>query len=208
MKVDIRKLDGSKTDGQIDLKKTVFGIEPRAHVVYLAVKAEMANRRQGSADTLRRGEVAGSGIKLYRQKGTGRARVGDGQSPIRYGGGVAFGPHPRSYRQKVNKKVRQLARKSLLSSLQKDERIVIVDALDIPEAKTRIMAQTVKALGLDGRKVVVLSEKPTPELWLASRNLPGIQIRVAKDVSAYDLWSTDYVLADKSGIQALQAALS
>lgn len=208
MKVDIRKMDGSKAEGQIELKKAVFGIEPREHVVYLAVKAELANRRQGSADTLRRGEVAGSGIKLYRQKGTGRARVGDGQSPIRYGGGVAFGPHPRSYRQKVNKKARQLARKSLLSALQKDERIVIVEALDLPEAKTRLMAKSVKALGLDGRKVVVLAEKPTPELWLASRNLPGIKVRTATDVSAFDLWSTDFVLADKGGIQALQAALS
>ena len=208
MKLGVLKMDGSKAEGQVELKKEIFGIEPREHVVYLAVKAEMANKRQGSASTLTRGQVKGSGIKLFRQKGTGRARVGDAASPIRYGGGVAFGPHPRSYRQKVNQKARLLARKSLLSSMQRDSRIILVDTLELAEPKTKLMAQALDALGLEGRKLVILTAEPSETLWRASRNLPWVAIKPAKDVSSWDLWSTDFLLVDKAGLKALQSALN
>ena len=207
MKVDVRKFDGSASGGQIDLKKEVFGIEPHENAIYLAVKAEMANRRQGSASTLTRGDVTGSGVKLFRQKGTGRARVGDARSPIRYGGGVAFGPHPRSYRQKVNRKVSGLARKSMLSKLQQAKAITVVEAFDLAEGKTKLMAQAVSALGLQGRKLVVLAAAPSVELKRAGRNLPGVRVKRARDVSVRDLWLADSMLVDKAGIKELHALL-
>lgn len=208
MKVDIRKFDGSSSGDQIDLKKAVFGIEPHENSIYLAVKAEKANRRQGSASTLTRGEVAGSGIKLHRQKGTGRARVGDGQSPIRLGGGVAFGPKPRSYNQKVNRKVSQLARKSLLSKLQNSSSVTVVESFDLAEAKTKLMAQALDALGLTGKKVVILSASPTVALWRASNNLRGVQVKDARNVSSHDLWAADHLLVDKDGVKELHTLLS
>ena len=207
MKIDVHKFDGSASGGQIELKKEVFGIEPHDNAVYLTVKAEDANRRQGTASTLTRGDVAGSTAKLFRQKGTGRARVGDARSPIRYGGGVAFGPHPRSYRQKVNRKVSVLARKSLLSSLQRSKAITVVEAFELSEGKTKLMAGAVSALGLDGKKVVVLAGTPTVELQRASRNLPGIRVKRATDVSARDLWLADSVLLDKEGVKDLHSLL-
>ncbi|UCH64049.1 MAG: 50S ribosomal protein L4 [Fidelibacterota bacterium] len=207
MRVEVRKLDGSSTGSQVDLKKEVFGIEPREHAVYLTVKSELANNRQGSANTKTRAEVKGSGAKLWRQKGTGRARVGDIRTPIRRGGGVVFGPKPRSYSLKVNRKVRTLARKSVLSTMQQEERIIVVEALKLENHKTRIMASALEALGLRGKRVMVLAGTPSDELWLAARNLPDVRVKSAADVSTYDVWSSDYLLIDKEGIKKINTAL-
>ena len=207
MRIEVRKLDGSSTGKQVDLKKEVFGIEPHQHAVYLAVKSELANSRQGSASTKTRGEVRGSGVKLWRQKGTGRARVGDSRSPIRRGGGVAFGPKPRSYHLKVNRKVRTLARKSVLSAMQQEGHIIVVETLDLESHKTRFMASALDALGLGGKQVIVLAGTSSDRLWLAARNLPGVRIKSAADVSTYDVWSSDYLLIDKQGVKNLNAAL-
>jgi len=208
MKVDVRKLDGSSTGKQVNLKKEIFGIEPHEHAVYLAVKSELANSRQGTASTKTRGEVKGSGAKLWRQKGTGRARVGESSTPIRRGGGVVFGPKPRSYHLKVNRKVRALARKSVLSAMQKEGRIIVVDALDLENHKTRLMVSALNALGLEGKRVTILAGKPTNQLWLAARNLHGIRVKSAADVSTYDAWSSDYLLIDVDGVKNLNGALS
>ena len=207
MRIEVRKLDGSSTGKQVDLKKEVFGIEPHQHAVYLAVKSELANSRQGSASTKTRGEVKGSGVKLWRQTGTGRARVGDNRSPIRRGGGVAFGPKPRSYHLKVNRKVRTLARKSMLSAMQQEGHIIVVETLDLESHKTRLMASALDALGLGGKRIMVLVGTPSDRLWLAARNLPGVRIKSAADVSTYDVWSSDYLLIDKQGVKNLNAAL-
>jgi len=207
MRIEVRKLDGSSTGKQVDLKKEVFGIEPHQHAVYLAVKSELANSRQGSASTKTRGEVRGSGVKLWRQKGTGRARVGDNRSPIRRGGGVAFGPKPRSYHLKVNRKVRTLARKSMLSAMQQEGHIIVVETLDLESHKTRLMASALDALGLGGKRIMVLVGTPSDRLWLAARNLPGVRIKSAAEVSTYDVWSSDYLLIDKQGVKNLNVAL-
>ena len=208
MKVDVRKLDGSSTGKQVDLKKAVFGIEPHEHAVYLAVNSELAHSRHGTASTKARGEVRGSGAKLWRQKGTGRARVGDVRSPIRRGGGVVFGPKPRSYNLKVNRKVRALARKSVLSAMQREGRVIVVEALELEGSKTRYMASSLNALGLAGKRIMVLAGEPSEQLWLAARNLPGVRVKPAADVSTYDVWSSDYLLIDKDGVKSLNAALS
>ena len=208
MKIEIRKMDGSAADKKADFKKEIFGIEPNKHVVYFAVKAEMANQRQGTASTKTRADVRGSGAKLFRQKGTGRARVGDAQSPSRPGGGVAFGPKPRDYRSKINRKVRTFARKSILSILLENDRVIVVDKFNLADHKTKAMRAAIDALGLTGKKVTILPANPSDNLWLASRNLPFVHVRPAAQVSAYDLWSTDYLLFDDAGVKELTAALS
>lgn len=208
MKLEIKKIDGSATGEKVSLKKDVFEIEPNNHCVYLAVKAERANGRQGTASTKNRGEVKGSGVKLYRQKGTGRARVGDINTPTRPGGGRAFGPKPRDYSMKMNRKAKSLARKSMLSVMLKNERIIVVDSLEIKTNKTKQMAGVIASLELEGQKVLVAASSPTENLWLSSRNLHRLQVKVAADVSTYDLWSTDYLLIDRAGVDNLNNALS
>ncbi|MFC1618445.1 50S ribosomal protein L4 [Candidatus Neomarinimicrobiota bacterium] len=207
MKVDVKKLDGTDTGKQVNLSKAVFGIEPREHAVYLAVKSELANARQGSASSKTRSEVRGSGAKLWRQKGTGRARVGDARSPIRRGGGVAFGPKPRAFNLKVNQKVKTLARKSMLSAMQNKGRIIVVEAFDLTGHKTKELALALSALNLSGTKVTLLPGKPSKELWLAARNLPGVSVKSATDVSTYDVWTSDFLLVDQEGIKNLNVAL-
>ncbi len=207
MKIDVRKLDGSTVEKKVDLNKDVFEIVPHKHAVYLAVKTERANSRQGSASTKTRGEVRGSGVKLFRQKGTGRARVGDVRSPIRPGGGVAFGPKPRDYGLKLNRKVKTLARRSMLSMMRQKDRIIVVEAFELDSHKTKLMASALDALGLAEKRVMVLAGKPSNNLWLAGRNLPGVRIKRAAEVSTYDLWSTDYLLVDRDGVKDLNTAL-
>lgn len=208
MKVDVKKLDGTDTGKQVNLSKDVFGIKLHEHAVYLAVKSELANARQGSASTKTRSEVRGSGAKLWRQKGTGRARVGDARTPIRRGGGVTFGPKPRAFNLKVNRKVKTLARKSMLSAMQNEDRIIVVEAFDLKSHKTKDLALALTALNLGGKKVMLLPGKPSRELWLAARNLPGVSVKSAAEVSTYDVWTSDYLLADKEGIKNLNMALS
>jgi large subunit ribosomal protein L4 len=207
MKVDILNIDGSSTGKKANLKNEVFGIEPHEHAVYLAVKSELANSRQGSASTKTRAEVKGSGRKLWRQKGTGRARVGDSGTPIRRGGGVAFGPKPRAYELKINRKVRALARKSVLSAMQKENRIVVVSSIELANHKTKELATILTSLGLQGKRVTILVGAPTGDLWLAARNIPGLRVKPAVDVSTNDVWSADYLLADAAGIKNLNEVL-
>ncbi len=207
MKFAVRNFDGSETDKQIDLKKEVFGIEPHNPSIHAAVKVELANRRQGSASTKGRGEVRGSGVKLFRQKGTGRARVGDAASPIRTGGGVAFGPKPRDYDMKINRKAKKLARRSMLSILAQEKRITVVEKYELDEPRTQVMRKAVEALGLQNRRLVVLVGQHDRNLWLSSRNLPGIQVKHAEEVSTYDLWAADHMLIDKEGVKQLNSVL-
>lgn len=208
MKLDIRNFDGSSAGKQIDLKKEVFGIEPHQTSIHAAVRVELANRRQGNASTKNRGEVRGSGVKLFRQKGTGRARVGDAGSPIRTGGGVAFGPKPRDYLMRINRKVKALARRSMLSVMAQEKRIVVVEQFDLEAPRTREMHAALEALGLKGRRLMILSGEPNRNLWLSSRNLPGVRVKAAAEVSTNDLWTSDYLLIDREGVKQLQAALS
>ena len=207
MKLPIRTLTGEETGKQVELQKKVFGIEPHRDAVYLTIKAELANRRQGSASSKNRGEVRGSGVKLWRQKGTGRARVGDSGSPIRRGGGVAFGPKPRDFSLKVNRKVRTLARKSMLSAMQADDRIIVVDQLTLDSHKTKPVVAALGALGLAGKRVMMLAGEPSRQLWLATRNIPRVQTKSASEVSTYDVWSSDYLVIDQAGVKSLNDVL-
>ncbi|MEE9161365.1 MAG: 50S ribosomal protein L4 [Candidatus Neomarinimicrobiota bacterium] len=207
MKVNVRTLEGADTGKQVELKKQVFGIEPHDHAVYMAIKAELAHARQGSASSKTRGEKRGSGRKLWRQKGTGRARVGGLRSPIRRGGGPAFGPKPRNFGLKINRKMRTLARKSVLSATQSEGRIIVVEALELEGPRTRSVVDALGALGVAGKRVMVLPGTPTNHLWLAVRNIPGVRVKAARDVSTFDVWAADYLLVDQAGVQDLNTAL-
>jgi large subunit ribosomal protein L4 len=160
--------------GEAQLDERVFGVEPNAAVVHQAVVAQLANQRKGTHDTKTRGEVAGGTHKVYRQKGTGRARQGDRRAPHWAGGGVVFGPHPRSYQRDLPRKMRRLALRSALSSRVSDGGVTILNELTVDEPKTRAMANVLKALGLDRGALVVVAERDE-NVSRSSANLEGVR---------------------------------
>lgn len=179
--------------GQIELDEYVFGIEPNAAVVHQAVVCQLANARRGTADTQTRGEVNASGSKLWRQKGTGRARQGSRRAPHWRGGGVAFGPHPRSYAQRLPRKMRRLALRSALSSTVADEKLLVLDRLEMAAPKTKEMAALLKTLGIEGKAMIVLPEMDEA-VSKAARNLPGVMTVVPSTMNLLDLLSRDRVV--------------
>ena len=190
--LDLRTQDGS-TAGTVTLDDTIFGIEPNMAVLHQVVTAQLAARRSGSANTKTRAEVRGGGAKPFRQKGTGRARQGSTRAPQFTGGGVAHGPKPRSYRQKVNKKMTRLALHSALSDRAHSERVVVIDAwrFDTPRTKDAISALT--SLGLDGKVMMVVA--PNDDTAVRSfRNLSSVQLVEAGELNAYDVLCSDWLV--------------
>jgi len=157
MKVDIYKIDGSLTGRQVELNPKVFDIQPNDHAIYLAVKAYLANQRQGTAKAKERSEVSGGGKKPWRQKGTGRARAGSIRSPLWVGGGTVFGPKPRDYDMKLPKKVKLLARLSALTYKARNNQIVVVEDFNLDQPKTKEMFNIIKALNLNDKKTLLLT---------------------------------------------------
>lgn len=187
MRLDVYNSSGSKTDKSVTLSKAVFGIEPNDHAIYLDVKRYRAAQRQGTHDTLHRGLVSGSTRKIKKQKGTGTARAGSIKNPLFRGGGNIFGPEPRDYTQKLNHKVKQLARRSALSYKAKDKSIVVVDAMKIDAPKTQSFLGMMKGLELVDRKTLVVLPSPNEAVYLSSRNLAKHRVMVASDISTYDI---------------------
>ena len=190
--LDLRTQDGS-TAGTITLDDTIFGIEPNMAVLHQVVTAQLAARRSGSANTKTRAEVRGGGAKPFRQKGTGRARQGSTRAPQFTGGGVAHGPKPRSYRQKVNKKMTRLALHSALSDRAHSERVVVIDAwrFDTPRTKDAISALT--NLGLDGKVMMVVAANDDTAVR-SFRNLSTVQLVEAGELNAYDVLCSDWLV--------------
>src|SRR5690554_5293803 len=176
MKLDIYKIDGSKTSKKAELSDTIFAIEPNDVVLYEDVRRHLANKRQGTAKTKERSEVTGSTKKMYRQKGTGNARRGDIKSPLLRKGGTVFGPKPRDYGFKMNKKTRQLARKSALSLKATAEGIFVIQDFTFEEPKTSQVADILSALELTGKKVLVLTSETDHIVYKSARNIPGVQV--------------------------------
>ncbi len=172
----------------IELDDYVFGIVPNMAVVHQAMVRQRANARQGSASTKTRGQVRGSTRKLFRQKGTGRARQGSIRAPHRRGGGVVFGPHPRSFAQRMPKKMRRLAIRSVLSAKAADEEILILDSLELGEPKTREVRQTLQTLGVNSSALLVTAE-PDAKLYRSARNLERVKITPAPLINVVDLLS-------------------
>ncbi|HIL05444.1 MAG TPA: 50S ribosomal protein L4 [Acidimicrobiia bacterium] len=190
--LDLRTQDGS-TAGTVTLDDTIFGIEPNMAVLHQVVTAQLAARRSGSANTKTRAEVRGGGAKPFRQKGTGRARQGSTRAPQFTGGGVAHGPKPRSYRQKVNKKMTRLALHSALSDRAHSERVVVIDEwrFDTPRTKDAISALT--SLGLDGKVMMVVTANDDTAVR-SFRNLPSVQLVEAGELNAYDVLCSDWLV--------------
>jgi len=187
----------------IDISDDVFGVPFNEAVVHQALVMQLANRRQGTADTKRRGEVRGSGRKLFAQKHTGRARRGDIRSPMLKGGGVAFGPHPRSYRQAMPKKMRRLAIKCVLSAKARDGEIKILDKLELPEPRTREMLGILIALGV-GTSALITSMGADANMILASGNLEGVKTIPANLLNVADLLSYRTLIMTEDAVRKVE----
>ncbi|MBI5788838.1 MAG: 50S ribosomal protein L4 [Candidatus Schekmanbacteria bacterium] len=181
--------------GQVHLNPTVFEAEIAVPLMHQVVKMQLAKRRSGDACTKTRGEVSGGGKKPWKQKGTGRARAGSSRSPVWVGGGTIFGPRPRSYDFSVPKQMRKTALKSALSVKAKDGQITLVEEFNVDEPKTKVVANYLKALGLVGKKVLILDQAINPNLYKSIRNLPNVDVLPVEGLNLYDLlWHEQLVI--------------
>lgn len=203
MTVDVVTKDGAKS-GTIELPATVFGVEPNEHAMYLAVRAYLAHRRQGTHKNKTRAEVSGGGKKPFKQKGTGGARRGTSRSPLQPGGGKIHGPIPHLYRVELPIKVKRLARKSALALRARENNVHVVEDFTLQQAKTKDIASMMKALNLDGSKVLVLLPETDTNVVRSARNIPGVTTFPADKISAYDVLSHGKLLIFKSAVQTLE----
>ena len=208
MKLDIYQKSGKKSAKKVTLNEEVFGITPNKHCVYLAVSSEMASIRQGTHSSKTRAEVSGSGAKPWRQKGTGRARVGSIRNPSRVHGSKAFGPKPHKYDKKVNKKVRQLARRSVLSQKVSKNNFIVLDNIFPETPKTSEFTGLLKKFNLTEKKVTVLTDSMEENLYLGSRNIKNICVVPVQSASAYDLLDCQMILANEASVEILNKQLS
>ena len=208
MKVDLFNQNGKKISTGIDLNDKVFSVKPNEHTIYLAVKSELAAKRQGTSSSKTRSEVSGGGAKPWKQKGTGRARVGSTRNPSRVHGGSAFGPEPRNYDLKVNKKVKNLARKSALSIKIKSNSFKVVDDLSLDKINTKDFNKILNNLDMDNEKVTMVIGSINKELLLSSRNLNKINLVLAQSFSTLDIVNSAKLLFDKSSIEFLNKNLN
>jgi large subunit ribosomal protein L4 len=207
MKLDIYKIDGSKSSKKAELSDSIFAIEPNEIVMYEDVRRHMANKRQGTHSTKGRSEVTGSTKKLYRQKGTGNARRGDIKSPLLRKGGTVFGPKPRDYSFKLNKKVVQLARKSALSVKATAEAITVVNDFTFETPKTKQVADMLGAFDLSGKKVLVLTSETDKNVYTSARNIQGVTVLEANKPNTYQILNADMIVIQESAISVLENSI-
>jgi large subunit ribosomal protein L4 len=201
-KVAVYDMQGTQV-GEIDLNDKVFGIEPNEAVMQQFVKMQLANKRVGNASTKTRAEVRGGGKKPWKQKGTGRARVGSSRNPVWRGGGVAFGPKPRDYSYKLPRKVRRLALKSALSSKVVDNNIIIVDFLNFDEPRTRKMAETLGLLKV-GKKTLVITADGDINVYKSARNIPGVKSLKVDYINVFDVLKYETLLLTKDAVARVE----
>jgi len=191
MKVPVYNKSGKESGIEIELNDSVFAIEPNNHAIYLACKQYMANNRQGTHKSKERSEVAASTRKIKRQKGTGTARAGGMNNPLFRGGGRVFGPRPRIYAFKLNKKVKRLARKSALTYRALHNNIIVVDNLNFDSVKTRNIIDLINNFNLSNKKIILVVREPNNNIYLSSRNLSDVKVITASDLSTYDvMWAS------------------
>ncbi|MEP0545536.1 MAG: 50S ribosomal protein L4 [Rhodothermales bacterium] len=207
MNLPVYTREGSDAGRTVELDESVFGIEPNDHAIWLDVRAAQAHARQGTHKTKGRSEVRGSTRKLYRQKGTGNARVGDVKSPTRVGGGIVFGPRPHTYSVGVNRKTKQLARRSALTYKAQQDGLRVVEDFGMDAPKTRDLAGLLKSHELAGRKVLFLTEAHDDVLYRSGRNIPKLTVLPATGASTLDLMSAQVILLQEGALAALSAAL-
>ena len=203
MELSIYNIKGEVTDKKVTLDDSIFGIEPNNHVIWLDVKRYMANQRQGTHKSKERSEVSGSTRKLIRQKGSGGARRGDINSPILVGGGRVFGPKPRDYSFKLNKKEKTLARKSALSLKAQNNAIVVVEDFDFETPKTRQFSEILKNLQLADKKLLFVLPGQNKNVYLSARNLQKVNIVSASDINTYKIMDCSEIVFTESSIAAI-----
>ncbi len=208
MKLKVLNMNGEDTKSKVLLDDSVFGIEPNEHVMYMAVRSELWNMRQGTHSSKGRSDARGGGRKPWKQKGRGTARAGTRRSPIWVGGGKAFGPKPHDYQMDLPKKVKRLARRSVLSQFAKEKKIMVVDEFSFAEPKTKAFISMLQNLEIDGKKVMVLISHGDKNLYLSARNIYQIDVVSAQNASTYDLIDNDVLLCDRGAIENLNSILS
>ena len=208
MKLKVLNKDGKETGREVSLSAEVFGIEPNDHAIYLSVKQYLANQRQGTAQTLEKSQISGSTRKLHKQKGTGGSRKGSIKNPLFYGGPRVFGPKPRDYSFKLNKKVKELARKSAFSHKVKENGLLVVEDLSFDQAKTKNFVTLVKNLGLTDKKVLFLTSEVNKNLILSGRNLPKANVELASDVNTYDILNSQVLVLLESSVAKIENILN
>lgn len=208
MEVSVLDVKGQDTGRKVALNEAVFGIEPNDHVLYLDVKQYLADQRQGTAKSKERSEHSGSTRKLGRQKGGGGARRGDINSPVLVGGGRAFGPRPRDYRFKLNKKVKLLARKSALSTKAQENAIVVVEDFSFEAPKTKDFLNFAKNLKVDDKKSLLILPVANKNVYLSARNLSGTDVIPASTLNTYKVLNADVVVVTESALKAIDEILN
>ncbi len=208
MDINVLDIKGQETGRKVTLSESVFGIEPNDHVIYLDVKQYMADQRQGTHKSKERSEVSGSTRKLGRQKGGGGARRGDINSPVLVGGGRVFGPKPRDYRFKLNKKVKNLARRSALSYKAQEQAILVVEDFNFEAPKTKDFVNIAKNLKVDGKKLLLLLPEANKNVFLSARNLQKAHVMVAKDVNTYKILDADVLIVTENSLKAVEVILN
>ncbi|HTI09526.1 MAG TPA: 50S ribosomal protein L4 [Puia sp.] len=198
MQTDVLNIQGKKTGRTVELPEEIFGIEPNDHVIYLAVKQYLAAQRQGTHKVKTRMEVQGSSKKLHRQKGTGGSRKGNLRNPLYKGGGTIFGPKPRDYDFKLNRKVKDLAKMSALAHKAKGNSIVVVEDIKLDAPKTKQFTETLKSLNVAGKKVLFVMPDNSDNLYLSLRNVPTVEGVLLADVNTYDIVNADVLLLSES----------
>ena len=208
MEVNVLNISGKETGATVQLPESVFGIEPNDHAIYLDVKQYLANQRQGTHKSKERNEIAGSTRKLYKQKGTGGARAGSVKSPLFNGGGRVFGPQPRDYSFKLNKKLKSLARNSALSYKAKDSSIVVVEDFTFDTIKTKSYIQLQADLNVTDVKTLLVLGAANNNVYLSSRNLKKTKVITANQLNTYDVLNAGKLILTTGALKTLEEALA
>ncbi|GAB2780362.1 50S ribosomal protein L4 [Salinimicrobium soli] len=208
MEVAVLDIKGKETGRKANLSDAVFAIEPNNHAVYLDVKQYLANQRQGTHKAKERAEIAGSTRKIKKQKGTGTARAGSIKSPVFKGGGRVFGPRPRNYGFKLNKNLKRLARKSALSMKVNDNSVIVVEDFSFDTPKTKNFIDVLKALGLEGKKSLVVLGDSNKNVYLSSRNLKASEVVSASELSTYKILNANNIVFLEGSLEGIESNLS
>lgn len=208
MEVAVLNIQGKETGRKVTLSDSVFAIEPNQHTIYLDVKQFLANQRQGTHKSKERNEVAGSTKKIKKQKGTGGARAGSVKSPVFVGGGRIFGPRPKDYTQKLNKKVKRLARRSALSLKVQQKELIVVEDFSFDTPKTKDFINILKSLGVENKKSLFVLANTDKNVYLSSRNLPKSKVVTSSELNTYAIVNSTSLILLESSVQAIESVLA
>lgn len=208
MELAVYNISGKKTSKKVKLNKDIFGIEPNNHAVYLDVKQFLANQRQGTHKAKERGEITGSTRKIKKQKGTGTARAGSIKNPLFRSGGRVFGPQPRDYGFKLNKKLKRVARISALSQMAKDNNITVLEDFNFDSPKTKQYLEMLSNFDLNGKKTLLILDKPNKNIYLSARNIEKTHITTSTNLNTYQIMNAGNILMVESSVKEIENILS